>query len=1314
MTYQRILALFLAGLLILPEVLFAQNSGRSYRRSGVLNGNQVKTVFGNWGVIGQPANAGPRGAWIFDTNGYIGDVSPLVGAEVTGTIDSTGQDTTFFWVIDCPAARPASDRDQTDTGVRQAFEPVSGYFSEAGNSPAISSDENTWPPFWPDIQDPRDPRYDPDGWAGSWNGFFGKDVFNADLETYFVMDDNADNEYNTPSENDGDIRFMADPSNPSRNGLGLDVKVRGLQWQQILAQDNIFWLYNIRNNGVHTYPRTVFGMLVGTYVGVTGTDDSPEEYNDDYSFFDVNEDLTYTGDYPNDNSRNPFWQGAVGIVGYAFLESPGNAFDGIDNDNDADSPGLMPSAPLFTEDDFVGATFTNSPVPSSGFRNKYVTIETVTNASGKVEYRRTVHTLTTPETTVVSLGDTFHIVANSTNLVEGNTIVVNGKETINPNVLDGIDNDLDGLIDENYYLHYRQVRKSSTGEVLFDILNPLRHVDYINGMGETDLLVDERRDDGIDNDGDWSRNPVTGEYIYDEDGNLIDDVGVDGKPGTGDLGENDGIPTAGEPNFDALDKSESDQIGLTSFQYFTPANDIDLADDAGMAQRMRPGFFEVPSSIVNGKPISGEDGDFLYGTGYFPLTPNQTERLSLALIYGFTVDELVKKLETVRDIYNADYRFPIAPEKPNLRAVAEDGKVTLYWDRTAEKSFDPVLREFDFEGYKIYKSTDPSFNDVFTITNSAGTTVAYKALAQYDLVDNISGYFYPPYDLYQTLQGWAFNLGEETGLEHSYVDEDVENGRTYYYAVVSYDRGDEETGIIPSECTKQITEQKSGEVILDVNTVKVTPSSEKAGYVAPEAEAELERISGQGAGSVSYKVLDPTALTGHEYEVYFWDTSNDGIDNNNNWTLQDDVGADGQPDTNDEGEGDGQPTPGEPNLDYKDPIELEGITTRYGVKDLYQYQEEFVPKDTVYVSLTRQHLVEGSVMVRDGMGNVVDPGKYIVNRERGEIRETTANSLENRTYLIEYQYNPVYFSPHIQGSPWTDLVLDTDIFDGLTLNFTNVWTSRIDSAKSGWNNSEIKYNYNLVKEPVQLPPPIGTLQPVLTPANYEIRISDQVVDTTSDFFGSLAPPSPRKFEIYNVTGGYKIEFVHDDQNGDMYPSPLEPIFFLEKDPDGNFTVFGWEVLLKKSDPNYVYNYQGGEVLRLFTKFPLNKLDKFTMQTGLPKIDEQKASEELDNVLVYPNPYIVSHIFEPALPPNITSGRGERRIYFSRIPDNAKIHIFTARGEHVVTLEDNNSLSDGTLIWNLKTKENLDIAYGVYFYVIDSPAGKKRGKIAVIK
>jgi hypothetical protein len=90
-------------------------------------------------------------------------------------------------------------------------------------------------------------------------------------------------------------------------------------------------------------------------------------------------------------------------------------------------------------------------------------------------------------------------------------------------------------------------------------------------------------------------------------------------------------------------------------------------------------------------------------------------------------------------------------------------------------------------------------------------------------------------------------------------------------------------------------------------------------------------------------------------------------------------------------------------------------------------------------------------------------------------------------------------------------------------------------------------------------------------------------------------------------------------------------------------------------------------------------------------------------------------FESPLPPGITSGRGERKVEFQNLPPDAKIHIFTSRGQHIRTLKASGDVHTGTVTWDLKTKENLDISYGVYFYIVESKtAGKKSGKLAVIK
>jgi hypothetical protein len=850
-------------IVLLVASTFAQTqqpSGRVYQRSAIMNGNQVMTVFGNWGVIGQPEEMGYRGAWKYPNNGYLGDVSPLVGAEVK--YDSAyrgGQwvktpNSVFHSVVTCPVNRPTTLTDQGPDGTYWTFQPEAGYFnpSSTNQKVAMSDDKTTWPASWPDkLQDASDP-----GWPGSWNGYFGKNVMNADLETYYVMDDNNDLRFNFPRGSDYQgtaygVAFKPDSTNLNRNGLGLIMTVRALQWAQFLAKDNIFWLYEITNTGTTNYDRAIFGMLVGTYVGVTSTEDYGE-YDNDWSFFDVNNNITYTGDINGIQGKcmkNPLWQptpcSGTGLVGYAFLESPGNPYDGIDNDGDADSSAIGKLAPKFTAASFDSTLLTSGKqiVLIRDDYSRYVyTIPSVAKTGDSVQ--------------ITTRGLTRWIKPGITWVSEGN---VRADGSINPNAYDGVDNNYNGLIDENYFLHYRQVKKTPDGIVLFDVLRPVAYVNYLTGSGNDPYsMIDERRDDRIDNNKNWNI--------------LHDDVGRDGVAGTGDYGENDGLPTSGydnngndtglpgEPDIDKTDVRESDQIGLTSFYYFTPSNQFSMGNKELMWNYLAPGFFDVPTTIQNGRPVAGEDGDFIYGSGYFPLLSKKTERFSLALVYGggkqqgYDVDvaDLLKNKKTVQKIYDANYKFPKPPDLPTLTAVPGDKMVTLYWDRVAEETIDPLSQAKTFEGYKIYRSTDPTFNDILTITDASGTAVGYQPLKQYDLADGIKGYFHTSGQLFEDISGYAYYLGSDNGIVHSYVDSSVQNGRTYYYALVAYNHGDEFSEILPAENKFSIIISASGAVSLGQNCAKVVPNAKVLGYVRPADGVLLNHQSGIGTGDAYY------------------------------------------------------------------------------------------------------------------------------------------------------------------------------------------------------------------------------------------------------------------------------------------------------------------------------------------------------------------------------------------------------------------------------------------------------------------------------
>lgn len=755
---------------------FSQNP---YRKQGIHSGNLIRTVFSNFGTIGEPYGQ-PNAEWPKGSgHDYIFEFGVIVGAEV---VDTSGN--TIHIISEGIVGSHLADAggDVSPDGVVWGFEPLAGYAAEGQDNVAMSDDPDTWPDFWPD-QD--------NDWAGVWNGEYGKGLIRADQESYYVMNDYANSEF----------AFFPDQTNPTIRGLGLEISARGYQWSHTLSEDCIFLVYEINNTSSTDYDKIVFGMYGDADIGGT------EDWYDDDSWFDVENDIVYVWDH--DGIGN--WGGEPGYFGYKFLESPGNHFDGIDNDGDGEMYG---TGYIISETDLDSINF------SPGEAVVMIDYSSET-------YERTVTVMPSDSLIIEGPRETVVIYPNK-NLIE-----------LPDN---GIDDNLNGIIDEN---------TSHVG---------LLAKNWITGEGFNNLLIDERRDDGIDNDGDWDpeRDDVgeDGLEAFDsnEDGDYDDPYDI-----PPDNGEDDGIPTAGEPFYDDKDITESDQIGLTSFKAFVWP-ELKVNDDEQIWEALLPGFFPQPPQTI----------DFVcgYGSGYFPLKAGQTERISIALLLGEDEADILRNAETVQKIYDGNYSFSKAPDKPLVTAVPGDGIVTLFWNDVAESSRDPVSG-LDFEGYKIYKATDPGFNEVRTITDGYGNLTYYKPEVQFDFDNNISGFF----PLEDGL-GVKFYMGDDTGLQHAWVDSNVINGQTYYYAVVSYDRGDSLLGITPTECTKNVDIDVAGNIETDVNTIEIIPQPPSPGWIPGGISGTISRISGHGTGDVSVEVLDPTAVPeAEQYTLNFDDTT---------------------------------------------------------------------------------------------------------------------------------------------------------------------------------------------------------------------------------------------------------------------------------------------------------------------------------------------------------------------------------------------------------------------------------------------------------
>ncbi|MDD5718513.1 MAG: hypothetical protein PHQ53_02365 [Candidatus Krumholzibacteria bacterium] len=1048
-----------------------------YERMGQQDANNIRTRFWSYGMVGDyppdPINVDlsvfhsvevPKGSGL----NYSDGITPFVLAKIV----QAGGDTAFIMETgyrERQGTSPFSNRDMR-------FEPRPGYFQEAealnpGRSPAVSNDPRTWPDLWPDrLDDLTDP-----GWAGAWNGYFGKQRV-ADQESYTVMDDQYYDAWD----------FNPDSRDPTRRGLGLRIEVRGFQWANPQARYVIFWHYDITNEGTTDYDdNIIFGIYMDSGVGgsaiscdgIAESDDDNAFYQDEFEGQRIN--LVYTWDRYGHGVSLTSNCARTGYLGYAYMETPGNPYDGNDNDLD-----------------------------------------------GITDERRD----------------------------SGPGIMIEGQDNIR------------AYVTANY-----------------DIA---RFEAFYGPLEEMPAYIAEVWWTG-DEDMDWVAE--------------IHDVGADGKPDTGDAGEGDGIPTAGEPNFDRTDVNESDQIGLTGFKLNriragqgNPNQDVDgivfFTNTQEWPRRLYEQFTAPNEADRFDQPLaSNYNIAFLFASGPFKLPAGQTERFSLALAYGADLQELARNTQTVQKIYNANYRFAVPPEMPTVTAEAGDGYVRLSWDDVAEHSLDPVTGERDFEGYRIYRATDPDFVDCRDVDDLA-TIVSLtngQWITAFDLINGRSGFSE------HVVDGRAEYLGSETGIQHTWTDHSVTNGQQYYYAVTAYDHGSgpDKFNFPPSENAIAASRTPRGGLVLPSNVVAVRPNPRVIGYVPAHAGAAAQ-VAGRGDGRVLVEVVNSGLVPdGDDFAVSF-------------------------------------------TTEHADTL----AATVYTLTNI-RTQEVLFETGTDFAGA-------GTGPVGAGLLPIVTSPAVVAIDSVGWRAATGSRINTDARIAAEYLYGTGCL-PHNMRRP-------------------------------GY------------------------------PDDISVVFYDDVVDT------SLAG-IPAKFQViaHSPDGDLPLDFQFRDLDGNNTLSGLNERIDVVTYPVNELTVpyFTWRFKLKPGSKPPAQPPAAGDVIDLRLTRPLSDDDRFVFRTSGEYVDAAAAGEKLAPYVV-PNPYVASAGFEPER--FAVSGRGERRLEFRGLPANCAIRIYNIRGELVQTLRHDGS-HDGFVAWDLRTKNNLDVAPGLYIFHVDGGSlGKHIGKFAIIK
>ncbi|RPI03602.1 MAG: hypothetical protein EHM72_01030 [Calditrichaeota bacterium] len=1116
---------------------------QTWSMNGLHSGNQIRTHFYNDGMIGDRPDEEIGGEWPINSGyEYLSKATCVIGAEVEVRDDTTGSVERIVIFSEGngslggdPSNQTSGDADP-NTGAWWTMCPVPFFANqfpgtdengkERNKSVAMSHWPWSWPNVWPDkFDDVVDPV-----WAGSWIGYFVKIILNADQESYYVMDD----------YNNREFPFYPDSTDLDRRGLGIRATVRQFQWSNVLVEDCLFLLYDAMNIGTYKHDKIVFGLVSGPNIGIDSEDDG--------GAFILQENLGYQFD--EDNIGTGGWT-PVGLLGWAFFESPGNPTDGIDNDGD----GTMGSGMVISEDTFAPKTVNlGDDIVLINYKN----------------FERTLTKMPAEGVRVTYLGREYHI-------KPGDSL-----EEIQDDL---IDNNLNGLIDESN----GSIFGDGANTISYFLYVGLKAIDYFTGNGNDNILIDERRDDTIDNDSDWSL--------------LTDDVGLDGVPRSGDPGEGDGVPTSGagtllpgEPHIDKTDIDESDMIGLTSFNIHEPWTIYPLSQDQILwDEAVRPGFLN--------ERLSGGNTDVFLGSGYFPLQPGEIERFSIGMLFAYGPEpaELIRNKQYAEKTYLENYNFAKAPNIPTLKAVAGDKRVTLIWDDYAEQSVDPILGK-DFQGYRIYRSTDPAWKDMDQITDGYGSVTLQKPLVQFDLSDGISGY--SGIDV----NGVLFYLGDDTGIVHSYVDTTVRNGQLYYYAVTAYDRGGDSLGIAPTETSKYISIATDGTIDKGNNVTFVRPEAPSLGFSEADLSGFIPVSGGRSTGKIGYEIIDPTLIKDdHQYQISFEDT-----------LLLNDAG--------------------------------------------------------VFAQATKNM-------------SVVDKTSGVILIDR-----TTKLTL-------------------------TD---EQPVTDGFRLKISNPSATVLWADSTYWNDAAIyapsisifRYSKTLG---------IGMAR------DYVIEFGDTGIDTSTVVDISTTrrlPAIPVNFTIKNLQTGDPVDFGIWEK--DVLPGEegmftafsdktrSDQVVLVEKlRPDT--TVFSWSIEFNSTTNDSLHrNPRAGDklIMRIVKPFLAHDVYEFTA-TGR-SVDAQLVKEQMEKVRVVPNPYVVSNSWEPLNP--YTNGRGPRELHFVHLPAQCTIRIFNIRGQLVREIEHNTpDVADGTEIWDMLSKDQLEIAYGIYIYYIDGgELGEKTGKFAVIK
>lgn len=231
--------------------------------------------------------------------------------------------------------------------------------------------------------------------------------------------------------------------------------------------------------------------------------------------------------------------------------------------------------------------------------------------------------------------------------------------------------------------------------------------------------------------------------------------------------------------------------------------------------------YDDPATI----PAIGMDILANIASGPYTLNPGDTLTFITAILAGTDTTDLFRTYGEAKKIFLNNFEAAKPPASPKITSVPGNKRITLFWDDKAESSRDSYSGQYDFEGYRLYRSVNKG--------------IAWTLLSDYDIINEI---------------------GLDKGIRYSYTDSTVTNGIEYWYSITSFDRGDSGLASLESPLGKVAGVQ---------NLAVVIPRSEPLGQSPITANAAQHFGNGKSNYIMDINPTNISTLGGGSYDVSF-------------------------------------------------------------------------------------------------------------------------------------------------------------------------------------------------------------------------------------------------------------------------------------------------------------------------------------------------------------------------------------------------------------------------------------------------------------